>query len=324
MTRRILAAWLAALAGSCSADPAPSRGPAEDEQAALGGEIAARATAGATTDTIPLSVVAAVAETERIPASEAARRLVDDAVAAVAARERGLDQRLPASWQLVAARARMTADRLRAEARAKGPPTDDEVKELSLRHWREVDRPVSVRVVHAVVRRPKKDDPALLARARELADEVRAAVLGVAGDEDFIAKAKAVPHGKELSIVAQTLPPFTDDGFSIEGPDVFREAFVKPAHALEKQGDTSAIVETEDGWHVIRLLERLPEQRMSFESRRLAFAEETYAMRARRELEARLAPLRQANAVAIAPSAEQLMRSLSVSPPAEGDDGPRP
>lgn len=312
MTRRIVALSLAALVASCSADETkPRTGPApQDREAALGGEIAARISAGSVNDVVPVSVVAAVAAEQKIAPADAARRVVDDAVAAAAARERGLDRSPPAAWLLVAARARFTADRLRAEAKAAGPPTDDEVKELTLRHWREVDRPVSARVVHFVVKRPSKATPAGIEAARHVAEELRTAILDAKTPEQFLEQAKTFPHPKDVDVHAESLPPFTDDGYSIEGPDVFDEAFVKAAHRIEKPGDTSPVIETKFGWHVIRLVERVPEQRMPFESRRIAFTEEAYVMRARRALESRLGPLRAANAVTIAPSAEQLMLSV--------------
>ena len=82
--------------------------PPADERAALGGEIAARV--GQTA--IPVSLVAKVAEVQKIPPRDALRLLVDDAVAAEAARVRGLDTKLPESWRLTAAEAdvaRLTA-----------------------------------------------------------------------------------------------------------------------------------------------------------------------------------------------------------------------
>lgn len=308
MIRRLAALGLAALVGSCSANDAPPR--PHDQAAELGGEIAARATAGDVTEAVPVSLVASVASAESVTPEEAARRLVDDAVAAVAARQKGLDRAPPASWLLVAARARFTAEHARAAARAAGPPTDEEVKELSLRHWREVDRPTSVRVVHVVVRRPDKADPAKLERAKALAAELRAALLDAKTPEDFIKQAKAFAHPKEIDVRAEPLPPFTDDGYSIEGPDVFDPKFVSAAHALQEAGATSPVVESSFGWHVIRLAERIPERRMPFESRRLAFTVEAQDLRARRALDAELEPLRAANEVTIAPSAEQLMRSV--------------
>ncbi len=309
MKRAAVVLCLAALASSCSAGDKPSPGPApHDEQAALGGDVAARVTAGAVTDVVPVAVVTAIAKEQKLSPADAVRRAVDDAVAAAAARERGLDRQPPAAWLLVAARARFTADRVRAEAKAGGPPTDAEVEELSKQFWREVDRPVSARVVHVVVTPSQKGDPAALERARKLAEELRAATLDAKTPEEFLEKAKAFPHPTDLGVRAEKLPAFTDDGYSIEGPDLFDEAFVKAAHRIERAGDTSPVVQSKFGWHVIRLVERVPEQRMPFETRRIAFTEDVYVLRARRALEARLKPLRSANQVTIAPSAEQLTR----------------
>lgn len=309
--RRLLVLCLVAGIGSCSVDEGGGAPPPQNEQAALGGQFAARITSKSNTEALPVSLVATVAAAQKIAPSEAVRRLVDDAVAATSARDRGLDRAPPASWLLVAARARLTADRARRAALALGPPTDEEVRELSLRHWREVDRPPAVRVVHVVVRRPEPADPTQLARAKELATQLAATLHEAKSPEELLEKGKSFPHPKEIDVRAERLPPFTDDGYSIEGPDVFDETFAKAAHRLTSVGETSQLVETKYGWHVIRLVERVPEHRMPFESRRIAFSEEAYVLRARQALEASLAPIRDANQVRIEPSAEQLMRSVT-------------
>lgn len=285
----------------------PEERAAPPEQAALGGAVAARV-AG---DAIPVSLVAQVARDSRVAPPEALRRLIDDAVAASAARGRGLDREAPASWLLTAARARFTSERLLAEAKAKGPPTDDEVRALSDRHWREVDRPEAVRVVHALAKRPKKDDPAAIALAKQTAQALHTAVLSAHSVEEFREKAKAVPHPSSVEVVVEDLPAFTDDGYVIDANGRMVESFARPAHALAKPGDTSQVVETEFGWHVMRLVERVPEQRMPLESRRMAFAEEAYAMRARDALDATIAERKKGTPIELSSAAEPLMRTLS-------------
>jgi parvulin-like peptidyl-prolyl isomerase len=298
-----LALALALVLASCGEPAKPG-----EQAAALGGQIAARVGAEA----VPVTLVAAVAAEQHVTPREALHRIVDDAIAAESARMRGLDRSVPASWLLVAARARFTADRLLAEARAKGPPTDDEVRALSKLHWREVDRPPSIHVEHVVVLRPKNGD---VAAARALAHTVHDAVVGAANGEAFLAAAKAVPHAKELDIRAEDLPAFIEDGGVVGGGGSMDETFAKAAFGIAKLGDTSDVVETPFGWHVIRLLERLPEQRVPFEERRAAFQGEVIARRAHEALEARLAALQGATPVSIASDAEQLMRGVRASAP---------
>ncbi|MCW5836333.1 MAG: peptidylprolyl isomerase [Labilithrix sp.] len=305
MKARRLVLWSALVGLSCGHD-APTTTRSEDHNAALGGEIAARVGAQA----IPLSVVASVAAAQHVSAAEAARRVIDDEIAASAARRKGLDQRVPASWRLVSTRARFAADRFHEEAKRRGPPTDEEIRLLSERHWAEVDRPPSVSVVHAVAMLPK--DAALVPSARALADELRAAVASASSD-DFEARAKAVPHDPKISVRVEKLPPFTEDGWVTEGGGAMDATFSKVAFALPEVGATSAVVETPFGFHVIRLLARHPEKRMPFETRRLAFAAEVHALRARDLMKARLDELRGAHRVDVSPAAEELMRTIKVS-----------
>ncbi|HVH45165.1 MAG TPA: peptidyl-prolyl cis-trans isomerase [Labilithrix sp.] len=296
---------LASLVGlSCGENRRAGRG--DDQNAALGGDVAARVGGGA----IPLAVVASVAEAQKVTAREAAKKVVDDEIAATAARSRGLDQRGTTAWRLVATRARFTSDRLYAEAKRRGLPTNAEVEKISERHWVEVDRPPSVRVVHAIVLRPK--DAAMVVAARSLARELHDAVTAASNDE-FESAAKAVPHEPKLQVKVERLPAFTGEGMVTEGPGRMDEVFSKTAFELRSAGDTSAVVETGFGFHVIRLLERIPAVRMPFETRRLAFAEEVYLLRAHELMTSRLEVLRGTNEIVVSPAAEQLMRAVKLT-----------
>jgi len=286
--------------------PTGSSSSAVVENAALGGDVGARVG----TQPIPLSVIQSVANAQKISANDAARRVIDDEIAAAAARARGLDQKNPAASRLVSARARFISDRLFQEAKKAGPPTDEEVRALSVVHWQEVDRPPSLRVIHAIVLRPEKPTPALLEEAKNLAEALRTAVKDASSAEEFQTKANGVTHPDALKVKVETLPPFTDDGWATEGGGRMDETFAKAAFVIPTIGGTSPIVETNFGFHVIRSIERIPEKRMPIETRRVAFQDEVNSRRARKLYEALVKPLRETKRIEVSPAAETLMRSV--------------
>jgi len=246
------------------------KAPPQAARATLGGEVVARVG----DVTIERSLVASVAAAQHVTPKVALDRLVDDALAAEGARARGLDRTRGADLARRALLARLVADRIHADAVALGLPNDEEVAKLTARHWQSFDVPESLRVVHAVVMRkptvPKE-------RGSEVAEGLRVAVALATDAKDFEVRARAV-SAQGLEIRVETLPPFVRDGRMIQGGSL-DATFVEAAFALSQPGSTSGVVETKFGWHVIRLVDRIPPKQVPLEERRVTFAEEANFVR---------------------------------------------
>ncbi len=297
--------WTACFLVGCATEPAAQK------SATLGGSVAARVGRQA----IPAALVLGVAEAQRISQHEALRRLVDDAVAAEGENLRAGSGGFPPSlgWKVRAALAKATSDRILAQSRALGAPTDTEVAELSARHWRDVDCPEGVRVVHALVKAGNGDP----GRLRSTAGELRDVLAHTVSADDFLDKAKAFSEtlsteaGGRVSVVAEALSAFAQDGRTIEGPEsAMASEFAQAAFALKRAGDVSSLVESQFGIHVIRLVERVGPRRLDVEARRELFAEEAHERRALIEVQRVLREGRRTWGVERAVSSEALMRSF--------------
>jgi hypothetical protein len=299
---RLGTAVLFALAlASCNRSPSPLSTVPPPLHVGLGGGAVARV--GEVT--LPGSLVGSVAAAQQTDARTACESLIDDALAAQGenAALEGNEGRDPSvAWAITSILGRTVAERVRATARAAGAPTDEEVAQLSRVHQADVDAPEKLVVAHAVVRRP--EDRSRDNAARAVAAQIAAAVSGVATEAAFEARAGAVPRGA-FEVVIQTLPPFAAD------TPAFDPAFVRGAFTLKKSGDISGIVESSAGWHVIRLLERLPPKFMPIAQRRTAFADEVLRNRAQRALEQLLHLRRASTSVSILPDAEARMAELT-------------
>jgi peptidyl-prolyl cis-trans isomerase C len=260
---------------------------------------------------IPASLVADVASAQRVEPRRAALLLADDALAAKGATERELDRAQPFVWQLTSARARFVVDRVRAEV-AKVPPSEAEIDDLAKKHWRDIDRPEGVRIIHAVALVPT-DSKSGRERAHGVAETIEKAVAGASDADDFERLAKSVAHDGDLDVRVERFA-FVADGRAIDDDSRFDQKFVAGALSIPEVGLTSRPVESEWGWHVIRLLEKLPPRRVPREQLRVLFHDEILTLRARRALDARLAELKKRTAVEISNAATTLMESVPVSP----------
>jgi parvulin-like peptidyl-prolyl isomerase len=285
---------------------------------ALGGDIVARIG----DVTIPASLVAAVAAANKESPQKAVTRLVDDALAAQGARAQKLDLTPAGKRDIDALHARLVVTRLREVAAAEGPPSDAEVEALTRAHFREVDLPETVQVIHAIALRPKGEDPAAMARAKAVAEHLEAAAVSATSVDDFEARANAVPAG-DTRVKVERLPPFTATGELVESAGSMDPTFATAAFALPTPGSTSKVIETSFGWHVIRLVARYPAKRLPFEERRALFADEVMADRARRAYEPLVTSLREHSAIEVADDADELMAPLS-RPSREASAGSNP
>jgi hypothetical protein len=249
-------------------------------------------------------------------ADQALQRIVEDALLAMEARA-GLTSSAELAAMEATVFARVLLEDIQRRARARGLPSDEELVVATQRHWVELDRPSSARTTHAIARVKR---PEQRAEAREVAERIARATRGARDADDFKRRALAVNPGA-IQVVVESLPPITEDGRSVPvgtgGADGFRKydaRFARACNALAQPGEQSGVVESDFGWHVIRLEERLPAVHVSAEERRRAVAEEVYRTRAVRQREQLLKALRARTPVVVARNATALTGLLKAGP----------
>ncbi|HRH01122.1 MAG TPA: peptidylprolyl isomerase, partial [Polyangiaceae bacterium] len=262
-------------------------------------------------------VVGRTAAESHVSRDEALEQLVADAVGAREALETGVDERPAVRVRARAALARSLVERVKADAAAAGPPTDAEMATLTEEAWVELDHPELRVAVHAVVL-VAEGQPST--EARRLAERILAAVAPAKSPDEFLTLADG-PKAPGLEVRVEALPPVAADGRTRSGK--LDERFVKALFGLPKPGDQSGVIESPFGYHVIRLVERVPAYTMPLAERVPLFTPEVLSRRAKARLDAALADAQKARTVVISPAAQSLLDGLTFASPPPGA-APRP
>ncbi|MFO0550814.1 MAG: hypothetical protein U0271_20640 [Polyangiaceae bacterium] len=285
-------------------------------------------------ETIDASTVEQIAQAQSVDIRTALDRAIFDSLAAQEARSKALDKRTRRDINRVLARALL--DQLADEARADGPPTDEEIQAISEKKWFEVARPEAYVVVHAVVRVPKDAPPAVWDDARAIASNIQKATLAAAekarstSPPDFMPKrgiplpldpaadlfvhsAQAVEHGS-LEVVAEQLWPLGTDGKTVrpESREPYDPAFVNGVMTLRQRGDLTAPFDSSFGVHIVMLLDRLPGVSLTLSERRERFTPDMVVVRTRRRLDALLDAIPEQKSVSIERSVDALLTQVQV------------
>jgi parvulin-like peptidyl-prolyl cis-trans isomerase-like protein len=226
-------------------------------------------------------VLGAIARERGLSRDQSLELAVEDALLA---RELTTTAPALARWSERIVLARQLLGDLLEEAKAAGPPSDAEVRELSEARFWELDRPRLVRLVHAVVLSPKED-----AEARALADRIGQATAETTTPDEFKARARAVAAGK-FTVKVEVLPPVAEDGRAVDpdrpppvGPAVqhFDQSFAIAAQRLTRPGEKSPVVHTPFGYHVMYLVQVIEPHQPTLDERRALLHDEIMKARAK-------------------------------------------
>jgi hypothetical protein len=245
--------------------------------------------------------VGTVAAARGSSAREALEGLVEDSLFSEGAHALALDRSARAQWIADVAVARGLTERLGDDPALQGTPAPEELATLT--------------VVHAVARSSAPGATGADTRALAVAQTIARAVAGAKSDDDFLARARAVPRGG-VSVVAERLTPFDATGTARDGASYDPE-FVAAAFSLHAPGETSGVVPTSYGWHVIRLVERTSAvaSEPSEPSAKADLVTEVRLLRARTSLARALASARARSDVDVAAAADELMAQAAASAP---------
>ncbi len=202
---------------------------------------------------IGADIVREIARQRSVPLERARELAEEDALLAAELQRR--EPALALSLERLAL-ARELSQSLLQDADRRGPPSDEEIAELTSQRWWALDRPRMVEVVHAVVL-SESENP----EAAALAERIATAVAQATNAREFEQAAKAVP-ADDQQVRVETLPPVAPDGRAVS-PDRpppqgqllhLAVEFAAAAQKLERVGQLSPVVRSPFGYHVLMAL----------------------------------------------------------------------
>jgi hypothetical protein len=274
------------------------------------------------TKLVQVETVAQIARAQGIEPRAALDAAVSDALLALGAAAGPVASRPEVRLGVASVGAHALLRKLQADTAAE-PITKEELRREAESRWIDVDRPDGLRTIHAVVMADDKADAAKRARARELAERIRAALeptvdqvgssaaparqeadkfrFDPSDERDpalaaFRRAASAVDSGGQ-QVRIEPLPVVAGDGrvidYGTEPGATFAAEFAEAAAALRSRGQLSPVVASPFGYHVIMLLERLPGRHATESELRAELHDRILLGRAKRAHQKLLAELRE-------------------------------
>ena len=144
--------------------------------------------------------------------------------------------------------------------KAKKEVSDDDVKKFYEEHIEDVTKPAGVTVAHILIQPDEEEEDADKADADAKAkiDAIYEELLKDPSQFEKLAQEKSdCPSGKRDN---GKLPAFDKDGYMLDGSGAMIQEFTDAAFAIEKDGQITKPVKTRFGYHIIKLIERNPEE----------------------------------------------------------------
>jgi parvulin-like peptidyl-prolyl isomerase len=144
--------------------------------------------------------------------------------------------------------------------KAKKNVSDEDVKKFYEEHISDVTKPEGVTVAHILIQPDEEKDDAEAAdkEAKEKIDAIYEELLKDPSQFGKLAQEKSdCPSGKASE---GKLPSFDKDGNMLDGSGAMIQEFADAAFGIEKPGQITKPVKTKFGYHIIKLIEKVPEE----------------------------------------------------------------